>query len=270
MSASSALSCPTTCCSGRRLRAAAEHEIVGRTMTETVDSTVPEPAPPSPEMVARRAIVLATVSCRGVLELDPARDEAARFWTRVSDWWSRLGLSAELEPREAALLAAAFGTSPQQQLVDASWRSEALSVLAWALQRAGLPSHDEQVDPAVVASALGFLEDHTVLESPALRPAPELENYSNVAFTIHWRLVDYSLNHRALDFAKFCETAWFGPLPLDGVRLVEGDLAIGKLPISRAAEHDVRNAMSAAQERHQAANWLLDASSLFSETGTST
>jgi hypothetical protein len=244
--------------------------IVGRTMTENVDSTVPEPEPPSPAKVARRAIVLATVSCRGILELDPARDEATRFWTRVSEWWSRLGLSAELEPSEAALLAAAFGTSSQQDLVDASWRSEALSVLAWALQRGGLPSHDEQVDPAVVASALGFLEDHTALESPALRPAADLENYSNVALTIHWRLRDFSLNARALDFAKFCETAWFGPLSLDGVRLVEGDLAIGKLPISRAAEHDIRKVMSVAQERHQAANWLLDASSPFSETDTST
>ena len=179
-------------------------------------------------------------------------------------------MSAELEPSEAALLAAAFGTSPQQDLVDASWRSEALSVLTWALQRAELPSHDQQVDPAVVASALGFLEDHTVLEAPALRPTPELENYSNAAFTIHWRLREFSLKPRALDFAEFCQTAWFGPLSLDGVRLVEGDLAIGKLPISRAAERDVRTAMSIAQERHQAANWLLDATSPFSETDTST
>src|SRR5262249_36667294 len=151
-----------------------------------------------------------------------------------SDWWSRLGLNAELEPREAALLAAPFGTSSQQALVDASWRSEALSVLAWALQRTGLPSHDEQVDPAAVAAALGFLEEHTVLESPALRPTPDLESYSSAAFTVHWRLRDFSLNPRALDFAEFCKTAWFGPLSLEGVRLVEGDLAVGNLPISRA------------------------------------
>ena len=188
-------------------------------MAENEDSTTPEPVPASPAMVARRAIVLAIVSCRGVLELDPAREEATRFWTRVSEWWSRLGLSAELEPTEAALLAAPFGTSPQQDLVNASWRAEALSVLAWALQRVGLPSHDEQADPAGVGRTLGFLQDHTVLESPALRPIAELEHYSNVAFTVHWRLREFSLNPRALDFAEFCKTAWFGPLPLDGIRL---------------------------------------------------
>jgi hypothetical protein len=239
-------------------------------MTEDVDSAEREEAPPSAEKVARRAVVLAAVSCRGVLELDPEREQAARFWARVSDWWSRLGLNAELEPREAALLAAPFGTSSQQDVVDASWRSEALSILAWALQRTELRSHDEQVDPAAVAHALGFLEEHTVLESPALRPAPDLESYSNVAFTVHWRLRDFSLNPRALDLAEFCKTAWFGPLSLDGVRLVEGDLALGNLPISRAPARDIRMAMSIAQERHQAANWLLDASSLLSETDTST
>ena len=237
---------------------------------EDDDSTIPDLAPPSPEKVARRAVVLATISCRGVLELDSERDEAGRFWARVSGWWSRLGLSDELEPHEAALLAATFGTSPRQDVVDASWRSEALAVLAWALQRAGLPAHDEQVDPAAVGKGLGFLQEHTVLESPTLRSAAELESYANVALTVHWHLRDFSLKPRALDFAKFCKTAWFGPLSLDGVRLVEGDLAIGKLPISRAPERDVRTAMSIAQERHQAANWLLDASEPLSETDTST
>jgi hypothetical protein len=239
-------------------------------MVEDVDEADPEPAPPSPEKVARRALVLATISCRGVLELDPDREEAARFWSRVSSWWTRLGLDAELEPAEADLMAAPFGTAPRQDLVNASWRSEALGVLAWALQRAQLPPHDRQVNTAGVGRTLGFLQDQTVLDSPTLGSAATLEKYANVALTIHWRLRDFSLNPRALDFAVFCKTAWFGPLSLDGVRLVDGDLAIGDQPISRASERDVRTAMSIAQERHQAANWLLDASESLSETDTST
>jgi hypothetical protein len=239
-------------------------------MADDADAPDPEEAPPSAEQVARRAIVLATISCRGVVELDPAREEAARFWTRVADWWSRLGLDDELEPAEADLMAAAFGAAPRQELVNASWRSEALGVLAWALQRAELPAHDQQVDAAGAGGSLGFLQDQTVLDSPALRSPAELEHYAEVALTVHWRLRDFSLNPRALDFTAFCKTAWFGPLSLDGVRLVDGDLAIGDQPISRASERDVRTALSIAQERHQAANWLLDASESLSDTDTST
>jgi hypothetical protein len=239
-------------------------------MADDADETDPEPAPPSAEQVARRALVLATISCRGVLELDPDREEAARFWSRVSSWWKRLGLDADLEPAEADLMAAAFGTAPRQDLVDASWRSESLGVLAWALQRAQLPPHDHQVDAAGVGRTLGFLQDQTVLDSPALGSSAALEGYANVALTVHWRLRDFSLKPRALDFAAFCKTARFGPLSLQGVRLVDGDLAIGDQPISRASERDVRTVMSIAQERHQAANWLLDASESLSETDTST
>ena len=239
-------------------------------MAEDVDEADPEPTPPSAEEVARRALVLATISCRGVLELDPDREEAARFWSRVSSWWNRLGQDAELEPAEADLMAAAFGTAPHQELVNASWRSEALGVLAWALRRAQLPPHDQQVDAAGVGRTLGFLQDQTVLDSPELGSPAELEHYADVALTVHWRLRDFSLNPRALDFAAFCKTAWFGPLSLDRVRLVDGDLAVGDQPISRASERDVRTIMSIAQERHQAANWLLDASDSLSETDTST
>jgi hypothetical protein len=239
-------------------------------MSDIVDEDLPEPEPPSAERVARRALVLAVVSCRGILELDPAREQAAAFWTRVAAWWGRQGLRAELEPGEAALLDAAFGEAPQQAAVDASWSSEALAVLAWALGRADLPAHDLQVNAAAAGASLGFLKDRTVLEAPSLRSSDDLEGYANVALAVHWRLRDFSLNPRALDFARFCATAWFGPLSLEGVRLVEGDLAIGELPLSRASARDVRTATSTASERHRAANWLLDASSPLSETDTST
>jgi hypothetical protein len=239
-------------------------------MNEDVDEDLPEPEPPSPEKVARRALVLAVVSCRGILELDPARDQAAAFWARVAAWWGRQGLRAELEPGEAVLLDAAFGEAPRQAAVDASWTSEALAVLAWALGRAELPAHNRQVNAAAASAALGFLKDHTVLEAPSLRPSDELEGYASVSLAVHWRLRDFSLNPRALDFARFCETAWFGPLSLQGVRLVDGDLAIGEAPLSRASERDVGTATSIASERHRAANWLLDASLPLSETDTST
>jgi hypothetical protein len=234
------------------------------------ESEVDEPVPPSPLQVARRALVLATVSCRGILELDSERDAAAQFWARASAWWDGLGLDAELEPHEAALLRAPFGSPPQQARIDASWRAEALGVLAWALGRAELSPHDQEVDAAAVAGTLGFLEPSTVLEAARLRSEAELAAYGNVAFTVHWRLREFSLRPGSLDFATFCEKAWFGPLSLEGVQLVDGDLGVKGAPIARAAPAEVRTVMSIAQERHQAANWLLDASSPLSETDTGT
>lgn len=234
------------------------------------DDDDPEPQPPSADHVARRALILAVVSCRGILELDPARDQAQQFWARVSAWWNHLDLASALEPEEAALLTCQFGTASRQAAVNASWRSEALAVLAWALGRAELPSHDVQVDPSAVANGLGFLQDSTVLDAPSLRSPDELAEYSNVAFTIHWRLREFSLNPGTLDFPKFCNTAWFGPLSLVGVRLLEHDLAVGGSPISRAPVELVQMATSIARERHQVANWLVDASIPFSETDTST
>ena len=239
-------------------------------MTDDVDSDGPELQPPSAGQVARRALVLAVVSCRGILELDPARDQARQFWDRVAPWCRSVGLEADLEQDEAALLSTPFGSAQPQALVNASWRSEALAVLGWALQMSSLPPHDTQGDPSVVAGALGFLKDRTVLDLPRLRTATELVDYANVAFTVHWRLRDFSLNPRALDFAQFCKTAWFGPLSLQGVRLEDGDLAVGHTAISKASEPAVRTTMSIARERHQAANWLVDASLPLSETDTST
>ncbi|HKO48745.1 MAG TPA: DUF4272 domain-containing protein [Polyangiaceae bacterium] len=239
-------------------------------MNDDHDSEESEPRPPSAAQVARRALILTVVACRGILELDPARDEAREFWDEVVPWWKSIGLDADLEPEEADLLSTPFGSAQRQSAVDAGWRSEALAVLGWALQRSSLPAHDTQVDASSISRQLGFLQPQTVLASPELRLAAELTEYANVAFTVHWRLRDFRLQPRALDFANVCETARFGPLSLRGVRLLNGDLAVGDFPISQALPASVGAAASIARERHQAANWLLDASLPLSETDAST
>ena len=239
-------------------------------MTRQPASDEALPQPPSAHRVARRALVLATIACRGILENDKADPGASEFWKRVSAWWNTLGIDGELEDEEAKLLRAPFGSVDRQIAVNAGWRSESLAVLAWALGRSELPDHDVEADPAAVATCLGFLEPDTVLERPTLRNTEELERYREVAFTLHWRLREYSLNPNAMDFRSFCRTAWFGPLSLDGVALHDDDLRVGDVSISAAPAGAVRHASSIAQERHLAINWVLDASLPFSESDTST
>ncbi|MBI4614204.1 MAG: DUF4272 domain-containing protein [Planctomycetes bacterium] len=229
-----------------------------------------EARPPSGPEVARRALVLAVVSCRGSLENDPDRAGAAAFWERVLLWWRSVEIDSSLESAEADLLSATFGELPGQSSVNASWRAEALVVLAWALRRRDIPPHDIQADPRATASALGFLQPTTVLKAPELRSIDELNAYKDVAFTVHWRLREFSLRHTAMDFQALCKASWFGPFSLSGVQILENDLAVAGKPLAFASAASVRLATSIASERHQAANWLADATVPFSETDTST
>src|SRR5690606_38236024 len=148
------------------------------------------------------------------------------------------------EPVEVEVLTAKFGALPLQTAVNAGWRSEALAVLAWALGRADIPPHDQQADPSAIASSLGFLQPETVLTDPALRSAEDLHSYRNVAFSIHWRLREFSLRPAAMDFARFCETAWFGPLSLEGVQLIDSDLGVLGHALVAAPPSAVANATS--------------------------
>jgi len=75
-------------------------------MNDDHDSEETEPQPPSAVQVARRALILAVVSCRGILELQPDRDEARKFWDEVVPWWKSIDLEADLEPeKEQTVLA---------------------------------------------------------------------------------------------------------------------------------------------------------------------
>ena len=72
-----------------------------------------------------------------------------------------------------------------------------------------------------------------------------------------------------MDFAEFSRTAWFGPLDVAGVRLLENDLAVGDRPLMDADPSAVARATSAVTERHLAANWLRYGG-VYSETDIST
>ena len=62
-------------------------------MDTTEEEPFDEPSPPSPDTVARRALVLAVVSCRGITDEDPA---AAALAKSSLDWLRDLDLEDEL------------------------------------------------------------------------------------------------------------------------------------------------------------------------------
>lgn len=177
----------------------------------------------------------------------------------------------ELEQQEALLLETELGKAAIQDTAAASRRAEGLAVLAWALHRFDLPEYDEPVDAKTVTDAVGFLADHSLaLEDLRLRPTTQLAEVADTYFAAHWRLVEYSLRRKKMDFADFARTAWFGPLRLADLRLKKRDLAIGRKPLWAAKRDEFFTCLSIIQERHRAANWLLGYNSVYSEVGIDT
>jgi hypothetical protein len=230
------------------------------------------PDPPEATRVAARALVLAAVAYRGLIENDEDSPGAEELRQDIICWLDRVGAAAELEPAEADLLAISVGRLDRQATINACWRSEGMVVLAWALQHAALPSVYAICDPADVADAMGFLGDKykTPLWSPRLRGSTEIEHCANTYLTLHWRLRQYSLKPGTMDFRAFVAKCTWANLTTDGLELIGDELAIEGVRIEEMDEDSRRQASSIVRERHQALNWLLGFESVYSEVTTDT
>jgi hypothetical protein len=217
--------------------------------------------------VAARAVVLGCVVQRAYLEVNHSEPGVAEDIERIAEIVERADVRDEVEPGERRILSAPLGGLSEQEVIDGTWRAEAVAVLAWALGRFELPAFDEQVDPFDVATALGMAKGDVddLLESPSLRPAEEIDTLAEQLFAAHWRLRQFGLDGRAIDLEEFAATAWFGPLLIAGLPLVDRDLAIRGSAIADADPADVREVESIVMERRTAAGWLRGENELISE-----
>jgi hypothetical protein len=171
------------------------------------------PLPPEPNRVAARALVLAAASCRGLIEKDAHDHGAEELRLKVVGWLGRVGAAEELETNEAALLATPLGKLDRKATVSATWLSEGMVVLAWALYCADLPPVHTECNAIEVANAMGFLEDreYTALQSPRLRDSAEIESWAETYLTLHWRLRQFSQTPERIDFVKYVSACTWGP-----------------------------------------------------------
>jgi len=229
-----------------------------------------EPPPPSPKKVARRALVLSVVCCRGIIDTNP---EAAGLATQTWAWLKDLGLEGDLSEWERKTLEAPYGSLALTNRVNAGWLSEAVTVLAWALGKADLPSFETQCDPQSVSNSLGFLQpkNETVLANPALLSPEQLSEYNEFIYNVHWRVRDFSIRKGPYNFESLARKAWGEPVLRHGLKIVENDISLRGVPISRVSESAYRNLSSITRERHRASNWLIGyASEDFYEVTTDT
>lgn len=233
------------------------------------DEAVEDCDPPHMDRVAMRTVALVAVAARALCDdLDGAGDTRST----ILAWVEGLGAMPEFETDERRIIETPASALPSADRVNGSWRVEGAAVLAWALGLIDLPAHDEPIDPGDLITALGeFDAERTVgvLAGATLRPPEELQLLAARQLAVHWRLREQSVRPEAIDFAELARTAWFGPLEITGLRLVDGDLAVDGRTLSDADPALVQRTISTVAERHLAANWLLDGG-IYSDTDTST
>jgi hypothetical protein len=142
----------------------------------------------SAEQIARRALALFAVVGVG---LGTPRDQ-------VTSWLRDEGLWAELSPSERMLFEGDDLT--EKQTMNASWRSEALLVLTWALQKIEtLPPPNEQCDTALFQQYLPPFADISVTEfvtSATRRDDRDLLSTAAAIQQMHWEARDAALHGR--------------------------------------------------------------------------
>jgi len=229
---------------------------------------------PSAERVARRALGMTALTVRAIIEQDAARSirEATKIHKRLMDWIEGAKID-DIEPDEWKVIQRTPGRLDTRMQTDSTWRLEGLVVLAWALGKYEIPPHDELVAFNAMWEALGVFDVDAakkLIQDARLKQRPKISALRNRLFSLHWRLRNFGTNKEVLDFKEFAQTAWFGPLDLKGLPFMQGDLAIQGKRLDRASEDEVSSANSAAQERHQATNWLWEGPDKYSDASVAT
>jgi hypothetical protein len=255
-------------------------------------------------------MVLSTVVCRAYLERehDAGIHENAEGIYALVGWLVESGLERETEVDERAFVATPVGEVTSQAAVNGFWRAEGLGVLAWALQRFEVPPCDQMTNPDAAQKSVGFLrpiEETDLRKSGVLRPPAEISRFSKHITIVSWRLRQFAFDRaravklgdfdvsgerpvavqessptdeirppgigEAMDFEAYLRRhPRFQEYWLAGLRLMDGDLAIGDCSIAQATPDAVADCTSIAIERQIAAYWLEGDHKIYSKVNPST
>lgn len=136
------------------------------------------------QAIARRALTLfSTIS----LAFGNPRDE-------IVSWLKEEGLWEELSPTELAFVSSQNPT--QKQKINASWQSEALIVLLWALGKVNkLPAPNEQCDTSLFQKLFPVAE---LMASAERRDDDALMDMADELEELHWQARHAKLRGRAI------------------------------------------------------------------------
>lgn len=142
----------------------------------------------SPAEVARRALTLFAVVA---VALGANRQE-------IITWLRQSALLDELSPVEARFIE---NSEPSDRdIINASWYSERLICLTWALNLTSMPVANEQCDTSLFQDLLPpYVErsESDLIESAELRSESELIAMADQILNLHWKARDAELQGRS-------------------------------------------------------------------------
>jgi hypothetical protein len=220
-------------------------------------------------------MVLSAVAARAFLEENTQQlGSADKTRVELLDSLSDLGLAGELEREERDLFKTRVGRADKAIAANASWRCEGLAVLAWSLGQFQLPAYDEAVDPIAAQGTVGLANAafaRELLDSATLRPAADIERFATHATVVTWRLRQYRMAPLPVHFAAYLRAQkTFRETWLEGLRFVDGDLAIGDRAIGKAAPEKVAICERIALQRQIAVYWIQGDHPIYSKVDPST
>lgn len=219
-----------------------------------------------------RALCIGTMLLRGRIEHDyqTGDGQPAIYFYRdhiaaIRDWVEEEGIDAYFSENESDLFTRQVGGWHYQDIINMSWRAEALGVVLWAIQVMDeLPSFDSEFEPAQLLAPLRLLAPTgDFFKLVRLRPSSTLQAARDMAELWHWRARTAIIQERGLtppDGWTFPEIIRLaaehayenGSLPYP---IGEDFPAFGK-PFAELTPDELSRITSIALERHYSLNWL--------------
>lgn len=147
-----------------------------------------ERGPRSPQAVARRVLALFAIVCK-------AKNQ---FESRLNQWVIKHKIADCFSPAEAAFFSKA--NPSEQEVVNCSWRAEALVPLLWALGILDeLPQLNVPIGPELFGRLKSLIQNpNAFIVGAALRPNGVLEGAEQDLYHQHWRVRDAELFGKAM------------------------------------------------------------------------
>lgn len=210
------------------------------------------------EIVHRRALALAYLVCRSMIDADPD-PEARKMSEMILFFVNGVGLTPDLLPDELSMIRAPYGTLSLPHCVSISWLSEGMVALAWALGLSELPSPHTKCHPGPASLALGMFQPGTRerLTQAVLRNPVEIEMKFATYLAFNGRIARFVLNPaETIDFVSQLKDPSSPHLLVDELEFVDGDLAIDGMPLAKVPHDRAGEVAFIVRERFNALKWL--------------
>ncbi|NDJ52398.1 MAG: DUF4272 domain-containing protein [Chloroflexi bacterium] len=222
--------------------------------------------------VSYRALCLGGLMARSLMELSvrTISDPNMRAFNtdknaRLQQWLEYEGVMPYFSHKEAELLSRPVGSWAQQELIDASWRTEGLGMLLWALRiYSDVPAYDTAFssEQALNQIKLG-LPIEEFLRHCHLRSEHDIYRERALAQLWHWRARTRRVERAGITppdgwtyESMVAQTAHQAFLKGDIPSPIDGDFpALGRA-YTDLSEAEYSRVNSIAVERHYAMNWL--------------